>query len=239
MQIDRLQKRAIEELFVKSHTELDVTKIILFGSRARGEATEYSDVNLLVLGKLLYTNDNKWKLSDLSAEINVKHGVSLSCLYFNEHDWVQAKKVNPFLKRKVEREGITLHFSSGELTNATEYKEAEAMRMTRQDIQELLEKIPDNKVEEIGRFIKRIFHVNSGTQKSSFHETFIAGINEAFEKYDSTLKGLAIREQAERYTQLESEIEDIRNEVNELKMTLKAISTMVATNNRNQEIDPT
>ncbi len=43
------EKEAIERLYLEVKDKFDVSKIILFGSKARNEAHEYSDVDLIVL----------------------------------------------------------------------------------------------------------------------------------------------------------------------------------------------
>lgn len=80
----------------------------MFGSRARGEAEEYSDIDLLVLTEKPKTSSDRYLLSDYSAEVNVEYGVAISCLYYNEQDWEHGEVINPLLKENVAREGIEL-----------------------------------------------------------------------------------------------------------------------------------
>ncbi len=84
-----------------------IVSIILYGSVARGTATEESDVDvaLLVHGKL--ESDVEEILSDFIVDLNLKYDKVFSVIDIEyEHfcDWV---KVMPFY-RNVEQEGITL-----------------------------------------------------------------------------------------------------------------------------------
>ena len=74
-------------------------------------AEEYSDVDLLVLTNKEKTRNDREKLSDIAADINIDYGVALSCLYFNLSEWELGDNVNPFLKDNVEKEGIVINVS--------------------------------------------------------------------------------------------------------------------------------
>ncbi|WP_018130142.1 nucleotidyltransferase family protein [Effusibacillus pohliae] len=104
--VSELEAEAIQRLYEKIKDELQVAKIILFGSKARGEAGPYSDVDLLVLTYKERSKEDREKLSDIAADINIDYGVALSCLYYNIDDWQAGDSINPFLKDNVEREGV-------------------------------------------------------------------------------------------------------------------------------------
>ncbi|MED0673966.1 hypothetical protein P4S95_27930 [Aneurinibacillus aneurinilyticus] len=63
------------------------------------------------------------------------------------------------------------------------------MAMTRQELQELINKLPDNKIDEVGKFVKSIYGNNNG----NLNEKFIPTLNKLFDKYDETMKGLVDR----------------------------------------------
>lgn len=106
IQINEIEREAIESLYRSIKEPLNVEKLVLFGSHARGDAEEYSDIDLLVLTGNSKTFSDRNKLADLSAGINVEYGVTLSCLYYNSNDWNSGEIINPLLKQNVEREGI-------------------------------------------------------------------------------------------------------------------------------------
>lgn len=106
IQINEIEREAIQSLYKSIKDQLKVKKLVLFGSRARGDADEYSDIDLLVLTGNPKTFSDRNKLADLSAGINVDYGVSISCLYYNCNDWDSGEIINPLLKQNVERDGI-------------------------------------------------------------------------------------------------------------------------------------
>lgn len=106
IQISEIEREAIETLYRSIKDPLNVERLLLFGSRARGDADEYSDIDLLVLTGNPKTFSDRNKLADLSAGINVDYGVTISCLYYNSNDWNSGKIIDPLLKQNVEREGI-------------------------------------------------------------------------------------------------------------------------------------
>lgn len=106
MQINAVELEALKKLYTLIKDPFNVKKLVLFGSRARGEAEEYSDIDILVLTKSPRLSSDRSKLADLSAEINVDYGVAISCLYYNEEDWESGEVINPLLKQNIEREGI-------------------------------------------------------------------------------------------------------------------------------------
>ena len=89
-----LPDRILRELsfFAKKYS---VTKIILFGSRARGTNTERSDIDIAVYG-----GDFEHFYWDVKEKIH-------SLLMF---DIVQADaKISDELKREIERDGVTIY----------------------------------------------------------------------------------------------------------------------------------
>ncbi|WP_168121275.1 nucleotidyltransferase domain-containing protein [Paenibacillus sp. HB172176] len=82
--------------------------VILFGSKARGDFEEYSDIDLVFLTEKQKSAHDRFLLSDLSAEMSIENDVLLSCLFFNENDWLMGNEINPLLKANVDREGVEI-----------------------------------------------------------------------------------------------------------------------------------
>jgi uncharacterized protein len=106
--LTNIEKRAVERLYAEIKDKLDVSRFILFGSKARNEAKEYSDVDILVLTRKKKEKQDRWLLSDIAADINIDYGVALECLYYSESDWEAGDEINPLLKENVDREGVPL-----------------------------------------------------------------------------------------------------------------------------------
>ena len=78
--------------------------IILYGSRARGDATVDSDIDLLIIleGKIAPGNEID-RMIDIITELNLKHGVLLSVVPVSEEDY---STINSPLLINVRREGV-------------------------------------------------------------------------------------------------------------------------------------
>jgi predicted nucleotidyltransferase len=79
-------------------------KVILFGSWARGEATEESDIDLLiVLGDEVIPGREIDRMIDIITDMNLKYGVLISVHPVSEEDFYKLK--SPLLIN-VRREGV-------------------------------------------------------------------------------------------------------------------------------------
>ncbi|MBM3324420.1 MAG: nucleotidyltransferase domain-containing protein [Calditrichaeota bacterium] len=78
--------------------------IVLYGSWARGDATEDSDIDVLVLlrGKVI-PGEEIDRMIDIITDINLKHGALLSVYPVSEDDY---STVNSPLLMNVRREGV-------------------------------------------------------------------------------------------------------------------------------------
>lgn len=92
-------KREVEKLYGKK-----LKNIILYGSWARGDATEESDIDLLVIleGKVIPGKEID-RMIDIITEVNLKYGVLLSVYPISEENYL---KVNSPLLINVRREGV-------------------------------------------------------------------------------------------------------------------------------------
>ena len=93
-------KNEIEKLYGKK-----LKNIILYGSWARGDATEESDIDLLiVLEETIIPGKEIDRMIDIITEINLKYGVLLSVYPVSQEDY---SKLNSPLLINVRREGIS------------------------------------------------------------------------------------------------------------------------------------
>jgi predicted nucleotidyltransferase len=80
-------RHAVLEAARVLRADLPVTRVILFGSKARGDARPDSDIDLLVLTSCPVTTELSDRVSDFIAEINLERDVSLNPLVVHEHEW--------------------------------------------------------------------------------------------------------------------------------------------------------
>lgn len=81
-------------------------KVILFGSRARGDAGLSSDVDLMVvLEGPVHAGKEIARTGVLTAELSLKHDITLSCVFVSDDRYLQEQ--SPLLLN-VRREGVTV-----------------------------------------------------------------------------------------------------------------------------------
>jgi len=100
----------IKEVLKEFRAELEklygdrLRNILLYGSWARGDATEKSDIDLLiVLGEEIIPGKEIDRMIEIITEINLKHKVLISVYSVSEKDY---STVNSPLLINVRREGV-------------------------------------------------------------------------------------------------------------------------------------
>jgi predicted nucleotidyltransferase len=107
--IDDERKKELKELKEKLVHLLgpEAFKMILFGSRARGDYTEKSDVDVAILVPGL-TREMKRRILDQVAEIELEYLLPISVLVLSEAEFGRLKKRERRIAIAIEREGISL-----------------------------------------------------------------------------------------------------------------------------------
>lgn len=97
----RIFMRALRERFPQ------VTKLVLFGSKARGDSEADSDIDMLVI-----VSHEDWRLSNaistLAARISLEEGVLLGPIVIGEERWERMGREQFSLYRHVVRDGLVL-----------------------------------------------------------------------------------------------------------------------------------
>lgn len=82
--------------------------LILYGSYARGDYNEESDIDLLILvDKERITRDDEIKITYPLYDIFFETGVIISTMVYSKKFWTNEHKVTPFYEN-VNKEGIVL-----------------------------------------------------------------------------------------------------------------------------------
>jgi predicted nucleotidyltransferase len=91
---------------LKGHYGNRLVKLVLFGSRARGDAEEDSDIDLLVVlnGDVDPAREVRETI-DIVTRISLDHDVVCSTLFVGEAEYL--RRESPFLMN-VRREGLTI-----------------------------------------------------------------------------------------------------------------------------------
>ena len=82
--------------------------LILYGSRARGDASPASDYDVLILVDTDVQPDLEDRIGDALYEIELEHDAVISALVFNREVWDEPRYRALPLHENVDREGIVL-----------------------------------------------------------------------------------------------------------------------------------
>ena len=112
----RMQNEVIEKIEMETRERVtklvrdDLKKIILFGSYARGDYTEESDIDIAVLVDCNREETAKYKdgLVVLSADLDLKNMVVVNFICLPYHEFNQRKAYYPFYSN-IEAEGKVLY----------------------------------------------------------------------------------------------------------------------------------
>ncbi|WP_423792462.1 nucleotidyltransferase domain-containing protein [Methanocaldococcus indicus] len=98
------EEKAIKEFVnaLKSKYKGRIKKIILFGSYARGDYTEESDIDILIVGDVDFDY-----VIDLCTKLLLKYGVVINAIIESEEQF--NKKINWSFHRNVLKEGKILY----------------------------------------------------------------------------------------------------------------------------------
>lgn len=83
-------------------------RIILFGSRARGQAGKNSDWDILILvDQNMINRDAEREYRDILFEIEMETGEAISTFVFSKADWENKYAITP-LYQNIRKEGVLL-----------------------------------------------------------------------------------------------------------------------------------
>ena len=82
-------------------------KVILFGSRARGDAKKDSDWDLLILIDSLNIRESEDLFRDKIYDLELETGEIISMFVYNNKDWTSRHKITPLYK-SIKKEGVVL-----------------------------------------------------------------------------------------------------------------------------------
>jgi len=101
------QQLALEALKNKlSKENYPIEEYIIFGSVARGEAEEGSDLDLLALTSLPISHRFKHDIYGIVTEINLKYDTNLSILLIDKPSWNNGVYSILSIKDEIKRDGV-------------------------------------------------------------------------------------------------------------------------------------
>ena len=82
-------------------------KVVLFGSRARGDARKDSDWDLLILIDSQDVGEKEDLFRDKIYDLELETGEIISMFVYNNKDWTSRHKITPLYK-SIKKEGVVL-----------------------------------------------------------------------------------------------------------------------------------
>lgn len=100
-----MQKTHIDNkhLLMELHDDLTaalgdiVDRIILYGSRAKGTAHDYSDYDVLIILKKNYDREMEWSVREICYELNLKHDILIDAKLFFTDELNTIRGKQPFV----------------------------------------------------------------------------------------------------------------------------------------------
>ena len=99
------EQLAVEGLINEVMPEYPVKKVILYGSKARGDFIESSEIDLLFVTEVSLDRPTKFQISDIIYKYELSNDVIISAIFISEPEF--RDKPNIFLMR-VKKEGIVI-----------------------------------------------------------------------------------------------------------------------------------
>lgn len=100
------QQDALGDLRLRLAGKFDILSITLFGSVARGEAEEGSDLDLLIITSRPLPRDVRHQITDIVFEINLRFGTNFSTLVVDRESWDSGLYSVLPLRDEIAREGV-------------------------------------------------------------------------------------------------------------------------------------
>lgn len=103
--LERFKSLLFKALLMK---KLSIYKIILFGSRARGESTEYSDMDILVILEKIKDESDKDYVSECAWVAGFKEGIVIVPIIYTREEWENSPERSSLLALAIKKEGILI-----------------------------------------------------------------------------------------------------------------------------------
>jgi predicted nucleotidyltransferase len=95
------------QLRAKLQARLPLSRLVLFGSRARGDADPDSDLDVLVILNTVVDREADDYVNDCAWEVGLAHGIVVVPVTVERRDWEEGLLSSSLLAIAVGREGVT------------------------------------------------------------------------------------------------------------------------------------
>ena len=106
--MNTIEEKVLDTFKTLLSKRISLYKMILFGSRARGDATQYSDMDILIIIDKTPAEQDLDYISDCAWEAGFEHGIVVVPIVFTKDEWENSPERYSLLAQAVETEGILL-----------------------------------------------------------------------------------------------------------------------------------
>lgn len=103
-----LERTILDKFKALLAERVTVYKLILFGSRARGDAEPSSDMDVLVVLEGASSEKDRDYVSDCAWEAGFEHGIVVVPVVYTRNEWENSPERHSLLALAVEKEGVLL-----------------------------------------------------------------------------------------------------------------------------------
>lgn len=108
-QLNPVERQALDELRRRLFQKYDfVEQLVLFGSVARGTATEESDIDLLIFTRDPLDNWTRREISEVVSDVNLEYETNICTIVLDRRTWVTGFPSNLGIKQEIQRDGIVV-----------------------------------------------------------------------------------------------------------------------------------
>lgn len=106
--MNAIEKEILDKFLKLLSKKTRVHRLILFGSRARGDADSHSDMDVIVVLGSKRNRELRDFVSDCAWEAGFEHGIVVVPVLFSQEEWETGPERFSLLAQAVESEGIAL-----------------------------------------------------------------------------------------------------------------------------------
>lgn len=103
-----IEKTVLDQFKTLLLQRLKLHRVILFGSRARGEAEPDSDMDVVVIVDGEITGAHREYISECAWQAGFEKGILLVPVAFSREEWENSPERSSLLAQAIEREGIAV-----------------------------------------------------------------------------------------------------------------------------------
>jgi DNA polymerase sigma len=106
--VNTVEKRVLDRFKALLLERVSLVKMVLFGSRARGDAEPCSDMDVVVILKGSLNEKIKEEVSECAWQAGFEQGIVLVPVVFTQDEWENGPERHSLLIQAVEAEGVLL-----------------------------------------------------------------------------------------------------------------------------------